>query len=130
MGRELHIRKQVNKAREAYQIAFMPDISGLYGHAMRWGVDSEQYKDADAVYLTHVREFLRDLQIDMRSIIQRHYDYISANHGELRAQRLIDWLKPGGDIGEVTHARRLELTADRKRLDRDIRAYRQTLFDD
>ena len=128
MGKELYIRREVNKAREAYQIASMPDITGLYVHSLKWGVDAEQYKCSDEVYLTHVREFLRDLQIDIRMIIQRHYDYISTNHGELRAQRLINWLKPGGDIGEVTHARRLELLADRRRLDREIREYRQTFF--
>ena len=124
MGKPLDIRVQVDKAREAYEIAICPDITMLYNHSLKWGVDPEQYSDSDAPYLTYVREFLRDLQIDYRMIIQRHYDGIASQHGDKRAQMLIDWLKPGGETRQLSYWQRKELHADRRRLEIIIRAYR------
>ena len=123
MGKELSIRRHVNKAREAYQIAVNPDITMIYTNSLKWGVDPEIYKDSDAPYLTHIREFLRDMQIDYRKMIQSVYDDIASRHGTKRAQRLIDWLKPGGGIREHSYWQRMELKADRKQLERLIATY-------
>jgi len=126
MGRSHDIRVQVNKAREAYEIACNPDITMIYTNSIKWGIDPDVYKDSDAPYLTHIREFLRDMQIDYRTIIQRVYNDIAKNHGTKRAQRLIDWLKPGGDIGEASYWQRMELKSDRKRLERLIARYNRS----
>ena len=129
MGKKEYTRKQIDKAREAYEIAFNPDITCIYNLAIRYGVDPDQCKTSDVPNLTRIREFLRDLQIDFRSIIQRHYDDIALKHSKARAQRLIDWLKPDdgegyGNMRRMSYWQRKELIADRRRLESIIRSYR------
>lgn len=123
MGRKHEIRVRIDIAREAYRIAGNPEISPIHPMSLRWGTDPEPYASPDDVYLTHVRSTLFQRGIDYRNIIGRFLQNLTDHHGSKRADRIIEWLQPGGTTRIYSHWHQAELKHDLKELKKLIRDY-------
>jgi hypothetical protein len=116
MPRVSNLRTIIDRAREAYDIAATPAIGPIYEHSMRWGVDPEQYTDPSDAHMIHQRMRLLQYALDVKGITERYLAQLTAYHGDKRAERLKDWLMPGGNTRDVSHWHQQELEHDRKQL--------------
>lgn len=123
MGKKSDIRVRIDLAREAYRISGNPDISPIYQMSVRWGADPEPYSNPEEIYLTHVRSVLFQRGIDYKIIITKFLKEIADHHGTKRAQRIVEWLQPGGTARIYSHWHQLELKHDIRELNKLLRIY-------
>lgn len=119
MGKKTYVRVRIELAREAYEIAANPDISMLHYFAQKYGTPDpyENTHDPDVPTLTSTRITLIQRGIDYKYILLNFCNELAQQHGVKRAERLINWLQPGGNITNSSlHRQRAELKQDLKRL--------------
>ena len=114
------MRKELNKAIEAYNLAATPQPSVLF-RDIKDDIDSEP----DTTLFTDNRQSLLNYSIDMKYILATFLTSLIENHGERRAERLLERLT-GVYLERYTYAHRQQIIADIKRLKQIIVNYRRT----
>ena len=112
------MRKELDKAIEAYDLAATPQPSTLY-RDVKDDMDVEPGTALSSVN----RQALLDYSLDIKYILAEYLRGLIEHHGERRAERLIGRLT-GVYLERYTYAHRQQIVADIRRLKRIISNYK------
>jgi len=111
-------RECLRDAVEWYELAATAAPSPMY----RQTVDESDPTEGSYPAVTDSRPALRDMSIDMRSIVQGFFNELAEAHGTRRVERLIDWIH-NGYIQRYDREHRYQIKADRRKLKTRIAMY-------
>lgn len=120
MPRPDPLRIYILRAVEAYEVGALPPITPIHSMSERYGVDSERYADPSDNPMISARMALLRHGIDVKWIVANYLESIS----QRRAERLYEWLQPGGSEANYSHWQRMELKCDRNQLEKLINKYK------
>ena len=111
-------RECLRDAVEWYDLAATAAPSPMY----RQTVDESDPTEGSYPAVTDSRPALRDMSIDMRSIVQGFFNELAEQHGTRRVERLIDWIH-NGYIQRYDREHRYQIKSDKRKLKMRIAMY-------